>query len=103
MKKNLSKAISVLFAVMLTAVTAVALFACNNRNDNDADAKLRADNVAALKDRLLNAADEKWSGEMDNADVAALKNAGDYVVAAGWADLICDVFEGSALQTGKLT
>ena len=57
MKKNLSKAISVLFAVMLTAVTAVALFACNNRNDNDADAKLRADNVAALKDRLLNAAD----------------------------------------------
>ncbi len=49
MKKNLSKAISVLFAVMLTAVTAVALFACNNRNDNDADAKLRADNVAALK------------------------------------------------------
>ena len=103
MKKTLSKAISVLFAVMLTAVTAVALFACNNRNDNDADAKLRADNVAALKDRLLNAADEKWSGEMDNADVAALKNAGDYVVAAGWADLICDVFEGSALQTGKLT
>ena len=104
MKIAVKKTLSIMLATLLILVTACMLFACN-KNDDAAkkDAQLRAENVAVLKDKILGAMDEDWAGEPTNAQIAALDNAGDYVVAAGWADMICDVLKNSALQTGKLT
>ncbi|MCM1306434.1 MAG: hypothetical protein NC037_00055 [Bacteroides sp.] len=104
MKFTLKKFISALLAALLIVSTACLFFACNNgKDDAQKDAKLRAENVAVLKDEILAAMDEDWAGELENVQIASLENAGDYIVAAGWADVICEVLKNSALQTGKLT
>lgn len=104
MKITVRKTLSIMLAALLILVTACTLFACNKDKDRAAkDAMRRTESVAVLKDKILGAMDEHWAGELDTASIAALDNAGDYVVAAGWADLICEVLKNSALQTGKLT
>lgn len=106
MKGRLNKFISALLASLLVLILAGALVACNKNKEKEAaerDRQQRAESISVLKDEIMKAMDESWSGEMSDADIAVLSNAGDYLVASGWADMACDVLKNSALQTGKIT
>lgn len=104
MKTAFKKLISTVLAAALAIICACTLFACNKDKERvERDAKLRAENVATVKDTVLNAMDESWRGELDDTSVAALNNAGDYISASGWADMVMEVLKKSSLQTAKLT
>lgn len=107
MKKNIRKILSAVCAVLLVVLLSGALFACNKNKDKDKKAEQerreRTESVATIRHEILHAMDGNWAGDMSDDQVATLENAGDYVVASGWADMACDVFFNSALQTGKLT
>lgn len=107
MKKNIRKILSAVCAVLLVVLLSGALFACNKNKDKDKKAEQemreRTESVATIRHEILHAMDGNWAGDMSDDQVATLENAGDYVVASGWADMACAVFMNSALQTGKLT
>lgn len=102
MKKTIRKFISALLVVLVAVMCASLLFACNDDNDPEKDARERAESVSAVKSDILKAIDGKWSGSLTDTEIASLDNAGDYIVVEGWADMICEVFKASSLQTGKL-
>ncbi|MDE5600933.1 MAG: hypothetical protein K2J16_00360 [Clostridia bacterium] len=104
MKGIFRKSISALLLLLVLVLCTSVLFACDKNKDKDEerDRQARVDSVATIKDAFLSGMDEHWKGELDNDEVAALNNAGEYIVAAGWTQLVCDVLSESSLQTAKL-
>ncbi len=102
MKRKFGKILSVMLAVLVVIACTCVLFACHKDKDKDRDAEERRQSVASVKHSILHAVDGEWGGSLTDEEVVRLDNAGDYVVAEGWASFICDVFLSSSLQTGKL-
>lgn len=104
MKGIFRKSISALLLLLVLVLCTTVLFACDKNKDNDEerDRQARADSVATIKDAFLSGMDEHWKGELNNDEVATLDNAGEYIVAAGWTQLVCDVLSESSLQTAKI-
>ena len=98
------KFISALLLLLIVVLCSAMLFACNNHKVDEAerDRQLRAESVATIKDAFLSGMDSAWKGELGDDKVASLDNAGEYIVAAGWTQLVCDVLSESSLQTAKL-
>ncbi|MDE6059877.1 MAG: hypothetical protein K2G31_00160 [Clostridia bacterium] len=104
MKGTFRKSISALLLIIMLVLCATMLFACDKNNGKDAerDRQARAESVATIKDAFLSGMNGEWKGELDDEAVASLDNAGEYIVAAGWTQLVCDVLSESSLQTAKL-
>lgn len=103
MRTKIKKVLLILCVLLLVAVCLSALVACNNnRGKNANSAQQRRDAVATVKNAFLTNMGEGWESGMSDAGIAALSDAGDYIVAAGWADMFGDVLTYSTLQTAKL-
>lgn len=118
MKRDFRKIISILLVIILALLCVGMLSACNKnkrKNAEERDRQARTQSVAIIKNNFLHGLNEKWAVELENGgsenkkleelnddQVAELDDAGEYIVTAGWTQLVCDVLSASALQTAKL-
>ncbi len=86
-------------AVLVVALT-FALVACNK--DKKKQQAERADSVALLRGAVLESMGEGWKNDLPADKIAELDEPGDYVLANGWAKLVCEELKDSTLQTAKL-
>ncbi len=103
MKSAFQKIASALLAVLVVVACAGALFACHKKpSAAERDRQERVQSVATVKHAFLNGIKSEWQGSFENGQIAALDDAGEYVVTAGWTQLVCDTLLESDLQTAKL-
>lgn len=103
MRTRIKNVLSILCVALLVAACLSALVACNKNKGNSANAaRQRTEAVASVKNVFLTNMSEGWESGMSDTDIAALPDAGDYIVAAGWADMFGNVLSSSTLQTAKL-
>lgn len=103
MKSAFQKIAAALLAVLVLLACAGALFACNKGpSAAERDRQERLQSVADVKQAFLHGLKSHWQGNFKNEEIAALDDAGEYVVTAGWTQLVCDTLSESDLQTAKL-
>ena len=94
-------AVAAALVLLLVAVSAVCLAACNDDDGPDPAAE-RADAVNALKVNTLAALDAKWAPGLTDADIIGLASPGSYIEAVLWTEMLAEVVSASRLQTGKI-
>ena len=94
-------AVAAALVLLLVAVSAVCLAACNDDDGPDPAAE-RADAVNALKVNTLAALDAEWVPGLTDADIIGLASPGSYIEAALWTEMLAEVVSASRLQTGKI-
>lgn len=90
-----------ILAIFLMITLLCGVFcACHKTKDDPATKRTTAiDNVA---NTFLSGVDDTWTKDMSIDKIASLDNAGEYIVANGWLDLVCNVLNKSNMQTAKL-
>lgn len=94
-------AVAAALVLLIVAVSAVCLAACNDDDGPDPAAE-RADAVNALKVNTLAALDAEWVPGLTDADIIGLASPGSYIEAALWTEMLAEVVSASRLQTGKI-
>ena len=102
------KKILVLIAFVLCLLLLATMFvACNkktddlNRDDKE-EAEARDNALLALSNALLSADSDTWKANMTDAEIAALSDAGDYIVSESWISFFCDVLDMADIRTSKI-
>ena len=96
-------AVAAALVLLIVAMSAVCLSACNDDDGPDPAAE-RAEAVNALKVNTLAALDAKWAPGLTDADIISLhlERPGSYIEAALWTEMLAEVVSASRLQTGKI-
>lgn len=94
-------AVAAALVLLIVAVSAVCLSACNDDDGPDPAAE-RAEAVNALKVNTLTALDAKWTPGLTDAEIIALASPGSYIEAVLWTEMLAEVVSASRLQTGKI-
>ena len=94
-------AVAAALVLLIVAMSAVCLSACNDDDGPDPAAE-RAEAVNALKVNTLAALDAKWTPGLTDADIIGLASPGSYIEAALWTEMLAEVVSASRLQTGKI-
>lgn len=94
-------AVAAALALLIVAMSAVCLSACNDDDGPDPAAE-RAEAVNALKVDTLAALDAKWAPGLTDAEIIALASPGSYIEATLWTEMLAEVVSASRLQTGKI-
>lgn len=94
-------AVAAALVLLIVAMSAVCLSACNDDDGPDPAAE-RAEAVNALKVNTLAALDAKWAPGLTDAEIIALASPGSYIEAALWTEMLAEVVSASRLQTGKI-
>ena len=94
-------AVAAALVLLLVAVSAVCLAACNDDDGPDPAAE-RAEAVNALRVNTLAALDAKWTPGLTDAEIIGLASPGSYIEAALWTEMLAEVVSASRLQTGKI-
>lgn len=94
-------AVAAALVLLLVAMSAVCLSACNDDDGPDPAAE-RAEAVNALKVNTLAALDAEWVPGLTDADIIGLASPGSYIEAALWTEMLAEVVSASRLQTGKI-
>lgn len=94
-------AVAAALVLLIVAVSAVCLAACNDDDGPDPAAE-RADAVNALKVNTLAALDAEWVPGLTDADIIGLASPGSYIEATLWTEMLAEVVSASRLQTGKI-
>lgn len=97
----MKKAVKLIAILLVVTLLAGVLCACHRDNKNDA-AKKRNTAASDVVNGFLSGMDEKWSRSMSVGEIAALDNAGEYVVASAWTELVVKVLSSTSIQTVKL-
>lgn len=99
----------VLIAFVLCLLLLATMFvACNkktddlNRNEQE-EAEARSNALLALSNALLSADSDTWKANMTDAEIAALSDAGDYIVSESWISFFCDVLDMADIRTSKIS
>ena len=109
----MTKSLKIVFAVVLCLALSVGavvggIFGARAVEKNRREAaerqaiQERQEAVSSVENGVLSSVNEKWSDSLTSAEIANLEDAGDYMLAKGWADLIADVVYSSPLQTAKI-
>lgn len=96
-------AVAAALVLLIVAMSAVCLSACNDDDGPDPAAE-RAEAVNALKVNTLAALDAKWTPGLTDADIISLhlERPGSYIEATLWTEMLAEVVSASRLQTGKI-
>lgn len=94
-------AVAAALVMLIVAMSAVCLSACNDDDGPDPAAE-RAEAVNALKVNTLAALDAKWAPGLTDAEIIALASPGSYIEATLWTEMLAEVVSASRLQTGKI-
>ena len=94
-------AVAAVLVLLIVAMSAVCLSACNDDDGPDPAAE-RAEAVNALKVNTLAALDAKWAPGLTDAEIIALASPGSYIEATLWTEMLAEVVSASRLQTGKI-
>ena len=94
-------AVAAALVLLIVAMSAVCLSACNDDDGPDPAAE-RAEAVNALKVNTLAALDAKWTPGLTDAEIIALASPGSYIEAVLWTEMLAEVVSASRLQTGKI-
>ncbi len=94
-------AVAAALVLLIVAMSAVCLSACNDDDGPDPAAE-RAEAVNALRANTLAALDAKWTPGLTDAEIIALASPGSYIEAALWTEMLAEVVSASRLQTGKI-
>ena len=94
-------AVAAALVLLIVAMSAVCLSACNDDDGPDPAAE-RAEAVNALKVNTLAALDSKWTPGLTDAEIIGLASPGSYIEAALWTEMLAEVVSASRLQTGKI-
>lgn len=94
-------AVAAALVLLIVAMSAVCLSACNDDDGPDPAAE-RAEAVNALRVNTLAALDAKWAPELTDAEIIALASPGSYIEAVLWTEMLAEVVSASRLQTGKI-
>ena len=94
-------AVAAALVLLIVAMSAVCLSACNDDDGPDPAAE-RAEAVNALKVNTLAALDAKWAPGLTDTEIIALASPGSYIEAALWTEMLAEVVSASRLQTGKI-
>ena len=94
-------AVAAALVLLIVAMSAVCLSACNDDDGPDPAAE-RAEAVNALKVNTLAALDAKWAPGLTDTEIIALASPGSYIEATLWTEMLADVVSASRLQTGKI-
>lgn len=94
-------AVAAVLVLLIVAMSAVCLAACNKKDGPDPAAE-RAEAVNALKVNTLAALDAKWAPGLTDAEIIALASPGSYIEATLWTEMLAEVVSASRLQTGKI-
>lgn len=94
-------AVAAALVLLIVAMSAVCLSACNDDDGPDPAAE-RAEAVNALRVNTLAALDAKWTPGLTDAEIIALASPGSYIEATLWTEMLAEVVSASRLQTGKI-
>ena len=94
-------AVAAALVLLIVAMSAVCLSACNDDDGPDPAAE-RAEAVNALRVNTLAALDAKWAPGLTDAVIIALASPGSYIEATLWTEMLAEVVSASRLQTGKI-
>lgn len=94
-------AVAAALVLLIVAMSAVCLSACNDDDGPDPAAE-RAEAVNALKVNTLAALDAKWTPGLTDTEIIGLASPGSYIEAALWTEMLAEVVSASRLQTGKI-
>ena len=94
-------AVAAALVLLIVAMSAVCLSACNDDDGPDPAAE-RAEAVNALKVNTLAALDSKWTPGLTDTEIIALASPGSYIEAVLWTEMLAEVVSASRLQTGKI-
>lgn len=94
-------AVAAALVLLIVAMSAVCLSACNDDDGPDPAAE-RAEAVNALKVNTLAALDAKWAPGLTDAEIIGLASPGSYIEATLWTEMLAEVVSASRLQTGKI-
>ncbi len=94
-------AVAAALVLLIVAMSAVCLSACNDDDGPDPAAE-RAEAVNALKVNTLAALDAKWAPGLTDTEIIGLASPGSYIEAALWTEMLAEVVSASRLQTGKI-
>lgn len=102
MKRIYRLTVTVLIVIALS-LSAGMLFGCNKNGKKGDDTQLRAQTAQSIVDTILSQTDSSWKGDLTDAQLASVSNAGDYIVSREWAIFAADVLKNcKSLQTAKL-
>lgn len=99
---NIRKAIIFALAATLIAISIFMLVSCNRNKNNVDNSKLRQESVMRVRNAFITSLGKGWAADLSDEQIGKLDDAGDYIVASGFADMIADIFNRSSLLTGKL-
>ena len=94
-------AVAAALVLLIVAMSAVCLSACNDDDGPDPVAE-RAEAVNALRVNTLAALDAKWTPGLTDTEIIGLASPGSYIEAALWTEMLAEVVSASRLQTGKI-
>ena len=94
-------AVAAALVLLIVAMSAVCLSACNDDDGPDPAAE-RAEAVNALKVNTLAALDVKWAPGLTDTEIIGLASPGSYIEAVLWTEMLAEVVSASRLQTGKI-
>lgn len=94
-------AVAAALVLLIVAMTAVCLSACNDDDGPDPAAE-RAEAVNALSVNTLAALDAKWTPGLTDTEIIGLASPGSYIEAMLWTEMLAEVVSASRLQTGKI-
>lgn len=94
-------AVAAALVLLIVAMSAVCLSACNDDDGPDPAAE-RAEAVNALRVNTLAALDAKWAPGLTDAEIIGLASPGSYIEAELWTEMLAEVVSASRLQTGKI-
>ena len=94
-------AVAAALVLLIVAMSAVCLSACNDDDGPDPAAE-RAEAVNALRANTLAALDAKWTPGLTDAEIIALASPGSYIEAVLCTEMLAEVVSASRLQTGKI-
>lgn len=94
-------AVAAALVLLIVAMSAVCLSACNDDDGPDPAAE-RAEAVNALRVNTLAALDAKWTPGLTDTGIIALASPGSYIEAVLWTEMLAEVVSASRLQTGKI-
>lgn len=94
-------AVAAALVLLIVAMSAVCLSACNDDDGPDPAAE-RAEAVNALKVNTLAALDARWAPGLTDTEIIGLASPGSYIEAVLWTEMLAEVVSASRLQTGKI-
>ena len=95
-------AVAAALVLLIVAMSAVCLSACNDDDGPDPAAE-RAEAVNALRVNTLAALDAKWTPGLTDTEIIGLASPGSYIEAVLWTEMLAEVVSASRLQTGKIS